>query len=652
MVRTPRHEDKTPANTLPSFTCHGVDLSEHPTEAVGDCPFCGKEGHFYVETKTGRFHCKAGDCDERGNVSSFLKTLWEASRDKTTPKDLEALSEDRGVPVAVLKDWGLALNPLNDDWLILTFPAGGKGRGLPNLYRCFQDDDGKVQVHSTTGCTLQLFRNPHTNKSHASVSVCEGPWDAMALDAIHRSQKGRNAHTIIGLPGANSGHKLLAPLCKGRTVNLLLDHDEAGRKGTAGIIKTLAGSGVGSVRVLRWPDDLPDGFDVRDLLGKKGPRQAFRFIKDHLREEDVSDEAEEEDDGFRLEMVRLHTVKPKKAEWVWPHRIPKHGITTLAGVGGLGKTFVLLDTMARITTGQPFPDGSRSNKADVAIFSAEDDVERVLVPRLLNQRADLSRVHCFTCDNGHDFLRLDKHLGELERWVESTPKLRLAVFDPITSFMGKADIYSDPEVRRIFGPLTTIAQRHDLAIVAIIHENKNEGLSARNRVLGSVAFVNASRAVYRVGKEDAQDDDICFVQVKNNFAPELPGLSYHVSGGQDVHPTLHWNKGTVNVSADSLGTKSSARRKTERLLEWIKSKSKDGRVSSRMLHQAGVIGIKSSDHAKRWLKELAEAGHGMIEDPSRKTLWFKLGGPNKPNKPNKNPTHPTPYKPNKPNRKG
>ena len=314
---------------LDAFICHGVDLDQDAKEAVGDCPFCGKENHFYVAAKTGQFHCKV--CDDTGNVPSFLRKLWTESQRHTTKTDLDELAEDRGIPATVLKSWGLARSILTDDWLI---PAGDSGKGLANLYRCFQDDEGKVQVHSTTGCKLHLFGD--ANKSNRStIWVCEGPWDAMALDAVLRSQKTkagktlRNAHAIVGLPGATSGYKLLGPLCKGRKVNVLLDHDDAGCKGTAGIIKNL-GKSDATVHVLQWDDDLPDGYDVRDLLGDKRPRDAYRFIKDRLNEHELTaPDANDEDEEGELVFIRYADIEPEEVRWLVQDRIPLGKITLL-----------------------------------------------------------------------------------------------------------------------------------------------------------------------------------------------------------------------------------------------------------------------------------------------------------------------------------
>ena len=43
---------------LRPYTFHGVELDWHGKEdAIGDCPFCGRERKFRVNVKTGLFRC-------------------------------------------------------------------------------------------------------------------------------------------------------------------------------------------------------------------------------------------------------------------------------------------------------------------------------------------------------------------------------------------------------------------------------------------------------------------------------------------------------------------------------------------------------------------------------------------------------------------
>src|SRR5690606_24315283 len=102
-VRRAKDKDKTPANVRP-YDCHGCDMREPPpgmSDWIGDCPFCGKEQHLYVEPTEGLFDCKV--CGESGNVVSFLTRLADKLATDTPRRALRELSAQRGIPVGVLK---------------------------------------------------------------------------------------------------------------------------------------------------------------------------------------------------------------------------------------------------------------------------------------------------------------------------------------------------------------------------------------------------------------------------------------------------------------------------------------------------------------------------------------------------------------------
>src|SRR4029450_1907143 len=60
-----------------------------------------------------------------------------------------------------------------------------------------------------------------------------------------------------------------------------------------------------------------------------------------------------------LNTIRLSDVQAREVDWIWPQRIPLGKFTLLSGDPGLGKTWLVLDIIARLTTGRDFPDGTR-----------------------------------------------------------------------------------------------------------------------------------------------------------------------------------------------------------------------------------------------------------------------------------------------------
>ena len=66
----------------------------------------------------------------------------------------------------------------------------------------------------------------------------------------------------------------------------------------------------------------------------------------------------------------LVDVEPKSVEWLWRGRIPLGKLTTFDGDPGVGKSTVLADLAARVSTGTPMPDGSPGVHGSVVILTA------------------------------------------------------------------------------------------------------------------------------------------------------------------------------------------------------------------------------------------------------------------------------------------
>jgi len=59
-----------------------------------------------------------------------------------------------------------------------------------------------------------------------------------------------------------------------------------------------------------------------------------------------------------MSFVKLCDVTPTRVQWLWPGRLPSGHLAMIDGDTGLGKSFVTLDLCARISAGEPFPDGA------------------------------------------------------------------------------------------------------------------------------------------------------------------------------------------------------------------------------------------------------------------------------------------------------
>lgn len=97
-----------------------------------------------------------------------------------------------------------------------------------------------------------------------------------------------------------------------------------------------------------------------------------------------------------IDAPSLASVRAERVRWLWRGRIPRGKVSLIDGDPGLGKSTLMLDLAARVSTASPLPDGDRPEfPADVVVLSAEDGIADVIRPRSEAAGADLQRVHVF-----------------------------------------------------------------------------------------------------------------------------------------------------------------------------------------------------------------------------------------------------------------
>ncbi len=304
---------------------------------------------------------------------------------------------------------------------------------------------------------------------------------------------------------------------------------------------------------------------------------------------------------FRVDAVciRADTIKPRKIRWLWQPRFARGKYNEVIGQPGLGKSLLLVDITARVTRGLPFPDEAFDHEpADVVLLSAEDDPEDTTVPRLITAGADLTRVHILTAVSAPDKtgirpVSLDTDIAAVERLLETLPAASLLVIDPIAAYCGKADSHKGAEVRALLVPLTTMAQRRDIAVVGITHFNKGGSGPAVTRGLGSIAWTAAARMSWAVVRDTDDPRSRLFLPIKCNLAADISGLSYGIVDVDGV-PQIAWSDAPVTKSVDevlSQQERGSRSPRTNEAIEWLRELLANGRRPAKEIKdQAKAIG--------------------------------------------------------------
>lgn len=232
----------------------------------------------------------------------------------------------------------------------------------------------------------------------------------------------------------------------------------------------------------------------------------------------------------QLKALSLSSVSTRRVEWIYTDRIPLRTGTILAGQGGIAKSTIISDIVAKATRGE-LPGSFHGIPITVGIISPEDDIESVLAPRLQAAGCDLSRVVSLstvlvsegdrswsTLPNIHDDLPA---LGALIREHE----IRLLVVDPLVSIMSGNSI-SQSDVRRNFDPLSALAAELEFALLAVAHFGKS-GERAGDRLSGSHAFRDVARSLIVVAVDEHTEHRVLTVE-KSNYSPEQPSDAYRI----------------------------------------------------------------------------------------------------------------------------
>jgi putative DNA primase/helicase len=253
----------------------------------------------------------------------------------------------------------------------------------------------------------------------------------------------------------------------------------------------------------------------------------------------------------------LADIEAEALRWLWPGRIPLGKLTVISGDPGLGKSLVTLAIAATVSRGGSWPcEEGVAPLGSVLLVSAEDDPADTLRPRLEAAGADLQRVHIldrvsFLDEEGNPRTRpwSFRDSEALELKFSELPDCKLLVIDPISAYLAGTDSHKNSDVRSLLAPLTEMAARSGVAVLAVSHLNKSAG-PAIYRTSGSLAFVAAARAVYAVAKDKENPARRLVLPIKSNLSRDSSGLAYQITEAPNGAPVITWEPETVAITAE------------------------------------------------------------------------------------------------------
>ncbi len=254
-------------------------------------------------------------------------------------------------------------------------------------------------------------------------------------------------------------------------------------------------------------------------------------------------------------IVPASTIAEARTTWLWEGFFPWGELSMMEGNPDVGKTTVLLNIVAAVTTGTvlPFGRAGAKNPSPALYFCAEDSIAKTVVGRLKAANANLDLVYVQKARSAE--LLLPGAVDNLRGIVQATGA-RIVVLDPTNSFLDANDvnINSEQDVRRALRPLRDLAEEENVAIVGNRHLNKNTDRPALYRGGGSIGVAAVARSVVLVAKHPDDPGIRVLISQKCNLIEEAKKVPAAFRIAQDGHgrPRLEWLAEAPDIDADEL----------------------------------------------------------------------------------------------------
>lgn len=347
--------------------------------------------------------------------------------------------------------------------------------------------------------------------------------------------------------------------------------------------------------------------------------------------------------GPRFASRKANGIQTRQVTWLWPGVVPLGMPTALEGDPGVGKTFVAADIVSRVTRGFLFPANLHNGihasvKGGVIYITSEGVPDKLLVPRLVAAGADLELVEIIEGINcrGSEFEILDvnKHLPALARRMKENPSdVKLVVIDPIASHLSpKLNMNSSLEMRAAMDCIARFAEETDVAVLVVMHLNKDDRKAAIHRAAGSGQIMAAVKSAWAIVKkpDDKNDNRRYFGPVKSNLAPIKRSMSFEIqdasvtfSNGQKGNiGRLVWNLEPEDFDLQAAISPGSYEIKSKigEAVNFLRERLASGpRLARELYREAEAQGITKDNLWKAKNKDGIEDGREGFGGPSK---WF------------------------------
>lgn len=333
----------------------------------------------------------------------------------------------------------------------------------------------------------------------------------------------------------------------------------------------------------------------------------------------------------RLHWVDACDVQSKQVDWLMERRIPRGMLVCIAGVQGDGKSMVIADLAARISSGTPFAQTPNvpNPKGTVIIAAAEDSFEYTLAPRLKAHGADMAKIRLLDLvtdvDGTERPFSITRDLHLLEAMIVELGDVRLVVFDPGDSFLGDGINPNKAEqVRPVLQSLKKFCERLRITTIIVKHLNKSSMDNALHRVAGTSAYTEVPRCVWFLLRDREDGERRKFLCGKMNVARIPPGSEFTIENDCIIWSANELAESANEAMGPTVHDDDMAKSKVEEAEDWLRLALADGSVKANTLFDESTKhGIKrrTLNRAKGNLKIITE----WTTVPERQA-WWRLPG--------------------------
>jgi hypothetical protein len=507
------------------FQTLGINLNVNgsvnaPAEA---CPYCGGT-KFSANIDNGLWQCFR--CQKKGNPTDMIRDVHQRHLERTSERDYQDLRERRGgISLQMLRHHDLAYDKSLQRWLI---PFKNREGNVMTLQLYYLRDGRKMNL---PGIGTYLFNfNALPDDKKLWVFLCEGPFDAIALDYALDTKRDR--YVILAIPGTFKEEWV--SYFAGRKVRCLFDNDAGGKIHNERVEKLLAPKAA-ELTFLRWPEEI-NSKDINDLVRDQPKLSLPSFFEQH------SVKAVKE--PKLIFTVGKRPVTRDRRDYIWPNRLPCDTYVSLSGKRGTFKSSIAREIAARYTRGEPMPLEDKKSMPAGRVLYVHPEEDSLAVDESFERAGGnfdyWHNLSCFTRDNV--YLNVLDFLEEIEGMIRRFG-IRLVIIDGQNSVVGAPNISTDMTARNnVTNKLHHFAMQTHICLLGLRNEDDNR------RALGPQSMSDIARCIMRTEElsvsiqDEVRTFNLEWVRVSEVAASHYDSIRYSVDNRKEQTAALklHW----------------------------------------------------------------------------------------------------------------